>query len=68
MPNAKSMGKHGGKTENYTFIRSHISLAYCYLETRIKRQTAEEAIDFVAVQTEFENVARFLRYRSSKCV
>ena len=26
------------------------------------------AIDFVVVQTEFEYVARFVRYRSSKCV
>ena len=68
MTNAKSMGRHGLKTENDTLLRSHITLAYCYVETRIKDETAEEAVDFVSIQTEFEYVARFVRYRSSKCV
>ena len=60
------MGRHGGKTENDTLLRSHITLAYFYVETRIKRQTADEAIDFVSIRTEFEYVERFVRYRSSK--
>ena len=62
------MGRHGGKTENDTLLRSHITLAYFYVETWIKRQTADEAIDFVSIRTEFEYVERFVRYRSSKCM
>ena len=61
-------GKMHKKTQNDTLLWSHIALAYCYVETRFKRQTVHEAIDFVVDQTEFENVAGFGRYRSAKCV
>ena len=61
-------GKTQEKTENDALFRSHITLAYCYVETRFEGQTADEAIDFVVVQTESEYVARVVRYRSPKCV
>ena len=62
------MGAHQKQTENDTLLWSHIALAYCYVATRFKRQTAEAAIDCALVQTEFEKVARFVRCRTSKCV
>ena len=67
-PNVKRMGKHPKNAEKNALFWSHIARAYCNVETRFKDETADAAMDFLKVETVFECVARFGRYRSSKWV
>ena len=62
------MGRTPKKEEKKPSFWSHIARAYCNVETRFKDETADAAVDFVKIETVFECVARFARYRSSKWV